>query len=282
MVLLHLLVKNGYTVEVAHVNYHLRGNDSKLDEALVEETARKLGIPFHLKDAQNAISPKGNNIQEAARALRYRFFDELLKQRDAKAVLTAHHQQDQAETFLLNLLRGAGLHGLSGMPEQNGRIIRPLLDVSRALIQQAAEEEGIRWREDSSNAETKYRRNKIRHDLLPQLEQFDPQIVQKLAETATRLKNTSLVIDELIKNESLSHKPLDNAVFSIPIGRIAESAEPATLLYLLLRPFGFSHSQCSEATQNLTPSRGKHWKSPGFTLWRKKGYFSVYQEIERA
>lgn len=281
MVLLHLLVKNGYTVEVAHVNYHLRGDDSQLDEALVEETARKLGIPFHLKDAQNAISPKGNNIQEAARTLRYRFFNELAKQQNAKAVLTAHHQQDQAETFLLNLLRGAGLHGLSGMPEQNRLIFRPLLDVSSALIHQAAVEEGILWREDSSNAETKYRRNKIRHDLLPQLEQFDPQIVQKLAETATRLKNTSLVLDELIKNESLAHKPLDNAVFSITISRIAESSEPATLLYLFIKAFGFSYSQCAEATQNLTPSRSKHWVTPGFTLWRKKGYFSVYQEIEK-
>lgn len=280
MVLLHLLCENGNSVEVAHVNYHLRGEDSNRDEALVRETAQKLGIPFHLKEATESIFPKGKNLQEAARTLRYRFFNELAEQRNAKAILTAHHQRDQAETVLLNLLRGSGLSGLSGMPEENGLVFRPLLEVPQEQIRQAAIEKNIPWRDDASNAETKYRRNFIRLELLTQFEKHDPKIVQKLAETAARLKSTALVLDELIKKESLAQKPLENAVFSIPISRMAESSEPATLLYLFVKAFGFSHSQCAEATQNLTPSRGKHWTTPEFTLWRKKGYFAVYQNIE--
>ncbi len=279
MVLLHLLVANGYNAEVAHVNYHLRGSASELDEALVRETADGLKLPFHLADGRDAIPPQGNNLQENARRFRYAFFERLRRERKARAVLTAHHENDVAETFLLNLLRGAGLNGLSGIPEQNNEVLRPLLQANKQSLLQAAVEMGIRWREDDSNAETKYRRNQIRHDWLSKLQQLEPDIVEKLAKTALRMKKTADVVEELLEREQPSRPMPENAVFEVAIARIAESAQPDTLLFLFVRRFGFSATQCAEATQNLTPSRGKHWKSTSHTLWRKGGYFTVYQGI---
>jgi tRNA(Ile)-lysidine synthase len=279
MVLLHLLAENGFNAEVAHVNYQLRGLESQHDEDLVRETAERLNLPFHHANGRDAIPPKGNNLQEHARRFRYAFFERLMQERKARATLTAHHQDDVAETFLLNLLRGAGLNGLSGIPEQNNGVLRPLLAASKQTLLKAAVEMGIRWREDGSNAETKYRRNQIRHDWLSKLRQLDPDIVEKLAKTAIRMKKTADVVEELLEREKPSRPLPENAAFEVAIGRIAESAQPETLLFLFVRRFGFSATQCAEATQNHTPSRGKHWKSASHTLWRKKGYFTVYQGI---
>jgi tRNA(Ile)-lysidine synthase len=192
MSLLDLAVRasrsRGFCVSAAHVNYRLRGADSDADEALVRDAAARLGIPF---DVRRVRPPAGENTQDAARCIRQRFLRSVAKRRKARAVLLGHNRGDQAETILMHMLRGAGLAGLCGMRpcSEGGGVCfaRPLLTASRAEIERYAGERGIAFREDRTNATTRYRRNDFRHRLMPLLREFNPRAEEALASLAARL-----------------------------------------------------------------------------------------------
>jgi tRNA(Ile)-lysidine synthase len=206
MVLLDLLCRLaspiGFRVSVAHVNHRLRGKASDGDEALVRKTALRYGIPF---DVARLRPPKGDNLQDAARALRMRFFEAAATRQGSRAICLAHHQGDQAETILLHLLRGSGLGGLSGMRPVSSlgeaRLVRPLLFASRDDIARYAKERGIAFREDATNATVRYRRNSLRHRALPLLREFNPRIEKHLALLAERIAEESDALS-LIAEES--------------------------------------------------------------------------------
>lgn len=184
--LFHRLAPNmDLSVIAAHVNHKLRGRDSLADEKLVKSTAKQYGIPF---ECAGLKPPKGKNLQDEARQLRYKFLSKVAAKHKAPAVAVAHHSGDQAETVLMHLLRGAGLSGLRGMQllsvQTNLRIIRPLLGASRKDIKKYAKEKKILFREDRTNAKTDYQRNLVRHKLLPELSKFNPRIEETLAEMA--------------------------------------------------------------------------------------------------
>lgn len=179
--------KERLTLEVAHVNYRLRGTDSRADEALVRKEALRHGLPCHVKRPR---VPKGAS-EEALRDLRYAFFETLARKRGAAGVLIAHHEDDQAETFLLRLLRGTGPTGLSGMRPTNGFRRRPFLGIPKTDILRYLEAEKIPFREDASNRDPRYLRNRIRHELLPLLEEkYQPAIRKRLARTAALFAET--------------------------------------------------------------------------------------------
>lgn len=184
-VLFLLSRKLKFKLHVAHVNYHLRGRDSDLDQSLVEEYATKYDLPFTtLSLTKKLKSPS----EEELRNIRYNFFEKLRTKIDATSIVIAHNRDDQAETFLLRLLRGSGLSGLAAMRPKNARIIRPLIEMSRADIEIYLKERNIRFRNDKSNMDPRYFRNRIRHELLPFLEEnFQPQTRKLLAETALLL-----------------------------------------------------------------------------------------------
>ena len=169
MVLADLLLKTKVDFVVAHCNFHLRGEESDGDERFVREFVKRNNLKFFVKhfDTETFAKEQGVSIEMAARDLRYAWFEELRRQLDYDKIAVAHHADDQAETFFINLLRGAGLRGLKGMQPQNGFIIRPLLWASREQIHQYALENQITWREDHTNSESVYLRNKIRNQLLP-------------------------------------------------------------------------------------------------------------------
>lgn len=181
-VLAALAEKQAFQLHIAHVNYRLRGAASDLDEVLVRERAAAYDIPCTVFRPKKTV--KGN-LEETLRDERYAFFERLRKKLGYGRVAVAHHEDDQAETVLLRLLRGAGLQGLAAMRSQSGAIIRPLLSMSRQDILQYLEERGLPYREDESNGDRRFMRNRIRHELIPLLERdFQPNIRKVLARSA--------------------------------------------------------------------------------------------------
>ena len=182
MVLADLLLKAKVEFVAAHCNFHLRGDESNGDDWFVRKFAEKRGIQCFVKhfETEKYAANHGISIEMAARDLRYAWFEQLRKQLGYDKIAIAHHADDQAETFFINLLRGAGLNGLKGMKPQNGVIIRPLLWASREQIRKYAVENQILWREDHTNAESVYLRNKIRNQLLPAFDELHAEARQGL------------------------------------------------------------------------------------------------------
>lgn len=203
-IMAYISLKHNFLLHVAHCNHHLRGNDSMEDEKLVRRTAANYGFHFHhtsLKVEEFATRHK-LSIEQAARTLRYQFFERMAKTTQAELVATAHTADDSAETFLLNLLRGSGLTGLAGIPPRREltkkiHIIRPLLPLQKSELYNYAKVRDLHWREDASNTSLLYTRNKVRLQLLPSLkEQFSPAIVEILNRTARLLHGADELITE--------------------------------------------------------------------------------------
>lgn len=194
MVLLHVFVKNNWPCVVAHVNYQLRGEDSLGDMHLVEETCKKLGVECFVKqvDTKKIATELGVSIQMAARDIRYHFFEEILVKVGAQKIATAHHQDDELENFFIYLMRNQMHSAWVGIPEERGNIIRPLLRIPRKLISDFAAENEIQWRDDRSNNEIKYLRNKIRHLIVPQIKEAYPTVAQDYQELTRKMRESEL------------------------------------------------------------------------------------------
>lgn len=200
MVLLHLYKELNVSFAVAHCNFSLRAKESDLDEELVRNYCHKNNIPFFSKkfDTLQFVDDRKVSIQIAARELRYRWFDDICKEFNYQYVATAHHLDDQVETFLINFTRGTGIDGLVGIPEVNGKIIRPLLIFSRKEIQEFALHNTIEWREDQSNATTKYLRNKMRHSVIPLLKEENSEFLHSFQNTIKNLKQVQALATDAL------------------------------------------------------------------------------------
>ena len=195
---------------IAHCNFQLRGADSDADEELVRSWAVSHGIPCHIRRFDTTVfaGGKGISIEMAARELRYRWFGELCREHGYEAVLTAHHAGDNAETFFLNLLRGTGIRGLCGMAEESFLPVpeygdiplrRPILGITRAEIAAFLKERQIPWREDRTNAENTYKRNKLRNQVFPLLREINPAFEKTLASDMARLRSVSDIADDFYR-----------------------------------------------------------------------------------
>ncbi|MDG5491794.1 tRNA lysidine(34) synthetase TilS [Psychroserpens sp. SPM9] len=210
VVLTHLCHELKLDITLAHCNFNLRGKESDQDENFILELAEQLGLEVFTEHFNTEAYAKQNklSIQMAARALRYQWFDELSKALKFDYLLTAHHADDNLETVLINLTRGTGLNGLTGIPEINANIVRPLLPFSRESIESYAKLNNYKWREDSSNSSDKYLRNKLRHHVIPVLKEGNPELLQSFSNTLEHLKDTANLVDDSI------HNFLDRAVAS--------------------------------------------------------------------
>lgn len=197
---LNELIEYGLELIVAHLNHGIRGDEAKRDAEFVKETAKTLGLTFVEGEVDTLKYKEKNQLstEDAARQLRYKFFDQVLSKHYATKLATAHTLDDQAETVLMRLLRGSGSKGLSGIPPVSKNIIRPLIDTSRSEIEAYIKSKGVNWVEDSSNESDEFLRNKIRQNLVPELETYNPQIKETLAKTADILRAQ----DEFITNET--------------------------------------------------------------------------------
>lgn len=198
MVMVYLLHELKYNVAIAHCNFQLRGTESFEDQIFVQNYANLHAIPFFTTQFDTKSFAETNKLstQVAARELRYNWFYELLEKAPFDYILTAHHANDNLETFFIHLLRGTGLDGLVGIPVQNDKIIRPLLTFSRDEIFSFATEHKICWREDSSNSSDKYLRNKIRHDLIPLLMEMNSNFLTTFDKTQSHLQESKVLVEE--------------------------------------------------------------------------------------
>lgn len=245
MVLSDMLLKAKVDFVLAHCNFHLRGEESDGDEQFVREYASQNGLTIYVKhfDTEDYAKEHGISIEMAARDLRYAWFEELRQQLGYDYIAVAHHADDQLETFFINLLRGAGIRGLKGIQPVNGHIIRPLLNISRVEIQQYAEEHQLQWREDHTNAETLYLRNKIRHELLPVIDSISKEGRASILKSMSHLASENELYREMLK-EKLSTFNFSRSTLNFQ------------LLFEWLRDYGFNTDQVHfihEALGNAQP-----------------------------
>ncbi len=273
MVLADLLLKTKVEFVAAHCNFHLRGEESDGDDWFVRKFAEKHGIQCFVKhfDTEKYASENGISIEMAARDMRYAWFEELRQQLGYDKIAVAHHADDQAETFFINLLRGAGLNGLKGMKPQNGAIIRPLLWASREQIRQYAVESQITWHEDHTNAESVYLRNKIRNQLLPTFDELHPEARQGLYKSLEHLSAENELYRALLKEKLAQIVEQGGDVQRLPFSKLVKAKVPEPvegpvysfqLLFEWLRQYGFNTDQCRFIYDSIGTGIGNQYCSP--------------------
>ena len=259
--LLHILSHLNYSCIIAHCNFHLRGEESNQDEIFAQQIATSLQIPFYKKDF-DTISYAGKkhiSVEMAARELRYEWFEELRITCNAQAIAVAHHQDDSVETVLLNLIRGTGIRGLTGIRFKRNSLIRPLLETTRQEILDWLHQQNIPYRTDSSNLSDEYTRNFIRLHILPMLEMLNPSARKAIARTATHLSDIEIIYTDFIEKE---RKRLIDEQQRINIAGLMQSVAPQTVLYELLKPFGFTRLVSESVYHSLTGESGKIFYAP--------------------
>ncbi|MCM0060579.1 MAG: tRNA lysidine(34) synthetase TilS [Algoriphagus sp.] len=269
MALAHLLHAAGISLELAHVNFGLRGEESDGDEEFVKKWGLEQGfrVHVHLAKTQEWVEKNGVSIQMAAREIRYQFFEEIRSQHNLAGIILAHHQDDQLETIFLNLSRGTGIEGLYGMSERRGELIRPLLPFSRAQLEDYAEEVQLPWREDRSNAAVDYKRNKLRHQGLPALYSLEPDMRQNLLQSFARLKDTGKAFSGLVEQWKAAHVREQQDMQILPYQSIRTMQGAASLLYYWLRPYGFNSDQAQALAASLTEIQsGTIFRSSSFEV----------------
>jgi len=266
--LCHLLHLSGYSFAIAHCNFGLRGRESDLDEEFVKELAERYKVPFFVKSFDTTGFAEQNriSIQMAARSLRYQWFEELLSLHKADKVLTAHHRNDSIETFFLNLTRGTGIAGLHGIQARADIYARPLLFTTREEIKILTETHGLEWREDSSNKSTKYKRNFLRHNIIPQFSELNPNFTETITETIEKIALAEAVFGEQVEHFRSNVLKKNAGYYSINIEKLKAYKHVLILLYEVLKTFHFNFNQCKEILSALDSGPGKKFISKDYIL----------------
>lgn len=267
VVLLDLCSRAGYALTVAHCNFGLRGEESQRDEDFVRQLAAGYGAPLLVKhfDTAGYAGDRRISIQVAARALRYGWFDEVLKQsrvadgnRALKYVVTGHHRDDNVETLLMNFFKGTGIAGMRGMLPKHQEIVRPLLFATREMIRDHAAERGLKWVEDSSNASDNYTRNYFRHRVIPVIGQAYPGVVDNLSDNLGRFREIEVIYRQAIEAKKKKLLEFRGNEVHIPVLKLLQSEPLGTLLYEILSPYGFSPQQAEACRELLHSPTGRY------------------------
>lgn len=280
MVLLALCHQLNLDIRVAHCNFQLRGAESDEDEKFVKSQCEKLDVLVYVNqfDTKKFAETQKLSIQVVARNLRYEWFNTLLINNNYDFILTAHHLDDSLETFLINFTRGSGLDGLTGIPQQNGTIIRPLLAFSRNEIEAFAKENNIKWREDSSNASDKYLRNKLRHDVIPILKEGNPSLLASFQNTISNLQQAQTMVDDA--SRIVYRKVVTDSNFQkiINLPELMQLPNYNAYLYQWLEPFGFS--DWSSIEDLVTAQSGKQIYSQKYSLLKDRNELIIFPKQE--
>lgn len=266
MVLVHLFQQLNYEIVVLHCNFQLRGLESFEDQQFIKEYSNTNAIPFVFTqfDTEAFADDFKVSIQVAARELRYSWFYEQLAIQKGDFILTAHHADDNLETFLINLSRGTGLEGLTGIPAQNEKVIRPLLSFSRQQIEEYASVNKLKWREDSSNASDKYLRNKIRHHLVPLLKELNPNFMSSFEKTQSFLSEAQELVDDaaIMVYQQVAREEGEDIYFDLV--SLLQLPNYSSYLYQWLKEFGFT--AWDDIYELVTSQSGKQVVAPYFRL----------------
>jgi len=272
MVLLHFFQQLEYEIVVLHCNFQLRGVESFGDQQFIQEYTSQNGISFSFTQFDTEAFAKDYKLstQLAARELRYSWFYEQLEIQEGDYILTAHHADDNLETFLINLSRGTGLDGLTGIPAQNDTIIRPLLPFTRQEIEKYAAENKLSWREDSSNASDKYLRNKIRHHLIPVLKELNPNFMSSFEKTQAYLQESQELVDDaaIMVYQQVAKEKGDDIYFDV--NQLLKLPNYTSYLYQWLTEFGFTAWE--DIYDLVTNQSGKQVFAPQFRLIKAHDY----------
>lgn len=284
VIMTELFKLSGLDFSIAHCNFHLRGVESNEDALFVEALSKEAKVEFHLTDfdttgyaAENKLS-----IQMAARQLRVNWLEAIVKQYGYQSYATAHHQDDQIETFMINLLRGCGISGLHGILPKKGLLIHPMLYTNRAEIEAFARENNILFREDSSNHKNDYLRNKIRHNLIPVLMKIEPGFQKIFTENIERFQQVEDIYQQQIQlvNSKLVTKEKDRLLISVTALLALNSAE--SYLFEIVSDYGFNFYQVKDIVLSLNKQSGKKYFSKSHILVKDRDYLILDKKMSES
>lgn len=276
VVLCDLCKQAGYSFEIAHANFQLRGEESMMDECFVKGLSQQYHVHLHVKKFDTAVYSKqhGISIQVAARELRYEWFGELM-QHGAKYVLTAHHADDNIETVLMNFFRGTGITGLRGMQPKNGNVVRPLLPFTKKELLAYAKEKKLNWREDSSNASDKYARNYFRNAVLPMVYKVYPEAEQNLFHNIGRLADAEQLYQQAVTLHKKKLLVPKGEEVHIPILKLKQSQPLQSILYEIVKPFQFTSHQLPGIIHLLDGEQAAYVQSPGYRIFKNRNWLII-------
>lgn len=277
MLMLHLFTHAGFPVAVAHCNFGLRGDESNGDEQFVADYCDQHNLPFFVKqfNTEEFAQQEGISIEMAARELRYAWFDLLLDRHGYHYLATAHHQDDVIETFLINLSRGSGIKGLSGIQPKSGTIIRPMLFTNRLEIMEYCQRLSIAYRTDSSNQDTVYKRNLIRQQIIPLLEQVNPAFRRNALKTIGNLHETGLLFQQRMSEIKAFVYSEDDQGAVIHIDKLQTLSPLRTILFELIREFGFQAEQVDDIIDSLNKESGRKFFSDSYRLVKDREFLLI-------
>lgn len=266
VVLAHLFYEAKFEFAIAHCNFQLRGNDSNLDELFVFQLAEKYGVEFFSVkfETEKYQIEKGISVQMAARELRYEWFNEIKSKNQFDYIVTAHHANDQLETVLFNLSKGTGLRGIRGIKPKNEFLIRPLLFATRDEILAYANDYNLQWREDCSNSSTKYKRNALRHLVVPELKKINPSIENAVFQFTENMQQLEFLLKSQVEFWRNKIVKTENKVTYIDLIQLEDLDYKSLMLFELLSEFGFQNvNEIVEASLSFS---GKNFYSENYHL----------------
>ena len=281
--LLRILHEAGYRCIALHANFMLRNAEAERDEQFCRRLCEKLAVPIEVvkTDTRQYASERGQSIEMAAREIRYNAFAQAMQRHKAEAVAVAHHKEDNAETLLLNLIRGTGIKGLAGMSLRNeANVVRPLLSVSKAELLDFLAAIGQDYMTDSTNLTPDVKRNKIRLEVIPLLREINPSVVDTLCQTATRMNEAYRLYSQGLAAACADlSTPMPDGSLHIVIRKLLESPTATTILHYLLSPHGFTAGQMADIMRDARGQSGAAYHSPTHTLLRESGLLKLYPTL---
>ncbi|MCK0135826.1 tRNA lysidine(34) synthetase TilS [Arenibacter sp. S6351L] len=279
VVLAHLCNSYRLDFSIAHCNFKLRGEESDKDEELVRDLAENLGKEIFVTtfDTHGYMAQHKTNLQIAARELRYNWFSQIMAIHNIKTLVTAHHADDSLETFLINLSRGTGIEGLTGIPSHTDTISRPLLQFSRSEIKRYAEVNAIRWREDASNENTKYLRNNIRHNIIPKLKELNPYFLENFLKTQEYLRQTLEISNQQIVQLRKQLFSKEDGIEKVNVDSLLALNPTKAYLFHFLREYGFT--QWDDIYGLLSANSGKEVHSNTHRLLKDRDFLLLKPKV---
>lgn len=281
--LLDVLITLGYPCIAAHCNFQLRGDESVRDHEFARMQAQNYGIPFReiSFDTRRYASERGISIEMACRELRYEWFEELIQKEGAQAIAVAHHRDDSIETFFLNLLRGTGIAGLSGINAVHGNVVRPFLSASRREIEDYLGVRHIDFITDSSNKEEIYQRNKIRLQLMPLLQSINPAASDSILRTINNLQQVEKVYDDAIHRAELKVVTTREEEVLISIPELLNQPAPRALLFEILKEYEVPSVMIQDIENSLTGISGKQFFAGNYRIVKDRDVLIIGQRDTR-
>ena len=280
--LLRILLALGYRCVAVHCNFHLRGEESNRDQMFVEHLCASLGVKLEIchYDTNKYASDNKISIEMAARELRYADFERLRKEYGATCIAVAHHRDDSVETLLMNLMRGTGIRGLTGIKPKNGNIIRPLLPLQRLEIEEYLKSIGQDYVTDSTNLDADYTRNKIRLNLLPLMRVINPNADRSIENTALHLQQAYLIYNDAVQKAIANVVKQEDGNLYINIDALLSTPSPSTILFEILSVYGYNEQQVNSIMESLNSESGKRFASNSYLLYKDRNRLVLMQNNE--